>query len=59
VKRPPGVLLDVRGVLLLPGHDAVRRALLPIAFEPDDSLIDRAEYHAIGGADEAPQREDA
>jgi putative hydrolase of the HAD superfamily len=48
-----GVLLDVGGVLLLPGHDAVRQALSLVAFEPDDSRIDQAEYHAIRAADEA------
>jgi FMN phosphatase YigB (HAD superfamily) len=54
VQTTRAVLLDVGGVLLLPGHDAVRDALSLIAFQPDDSLIDQAEYYAVRAADEAP-----
>ncbi len=52
MNRAAALLLDVGGVLLLPGHEAVRKALSLVGFEPDESLIDQAEYHAIGAADE-------
>jgi putative hydrolase of the HAD superfamily len=38
------VLLDAGGVLLLPGADAMRRALAPFGVAPGDDLVARAHY---------------
>jgi hypothetical protein len=49
--KPAVLLIDVGGVLLLPGPEPVAGALGPVGFTPDPDLLDLAHYTAIKAVD--------